>query len=306
MIPNFVLIIGAMKSGTTTLYDYLAQHPQIAACDEKEPGFFAFEEHWALGLGWYESKFAYDASRHRYAVDASTDYSKYPFCKDVVDRLKASAPRRFKLIYIMRHPLRRIESHARHVQRFKREIGRCLSPRVSHSLDAGISPISAAISRYAYQIDRYSEYFDRGDLLLLTLEHLARDPNTVFAKVCSFLGIDSVPLSDSLLKSNTAESKSEPGSLALGFNRLWWAAHNSQMLHGLAKRIVPENVRASVYRVAQKGAPLQGRFHLIPDETKTVLATLAPDLMRLRDRYGIDAAKEWSINLPAGRYAASS
>ncbi len=40
MIPNFVLIIGAMKSGTTTLYDYLAQHPQIAPAAREGTGIF--------------------------------------------------------------------------------------------------------------------------------------------------------------------------------------------------------------------------------------------------------------------------
>ena len=44
MIPQYVLIIGAMKSGTTTLYDYLARHPQLASSKRKEPGFFALKE----------------------------------------------------------------------------------------------------------------------------------------------------------------------------------------------------------------------------------------------------------------------
>src|SRR6185437_9238816 len=123
MIPRFVLIIGAMKSGTTTLYSYLKTHPQIATGPNKEPGFFAFEEKWALGFEWYESQFNFERQIHACALEATTDYTKYPFCKEVVNRLKASAPRQFKLIYIMRHPLRRIESHARHTQRTGREVG---------------------------------------------------------------------------------------------------------------------------------------------------------------------------------------
>ena len=45
-IKEYILIIGAMKCGTTTLFDLLAQHPQIAPCKPKEPGFFAFEDRW--------------------------------------------------------------------------------------------------------------------------------------------------------------------------------------------------------------------------------------------------------------------
>lgn len=41
MINNFAVIIGCMKCGTTSLFYYLSQHPQIAACNPKEPNFFA-------------------------------------------------------------------------------------------------------------------------------------------------------------------------------------------------------------------------------------------------------------------------
>ena len=41
-MPNF-LIIGAMKAGTTALYSYLKQHPEIYMSPVKEPNFFAFE-----------------------------------------------------------------------------------------------------------------------------------------------------------------------------------------------------------------------------------------------------------------------
>ncbi len=45
MINNFALIIGAMKCGTTSLFSYLAQHPEISACQPKEPDFFSYDDH---------------------------------------------------------------------------------------------------------------------------------------------------------------------------------------------------------------------------------------------------------------------
>ena len=297
MIPDFILIIGAMKSGTTTLYDYLARHPQIAAGQEKEPGFFAFEEKWVLGFDWYEAQFAFDPTRHLYALDASTDYTKYPFCKEVAERLKASAPRRFKLIYILRHPLRRIESHARHVEVEKSEVGRCLSPRKTHSLDAGISPVSLAISRYAYQVDIFAEYFDRGDLLLLTLEQLAREPDVVFGRVCAFLGIDKPILRETAVKRNVGGFYSLPRRLRHSFHSTWKRLHSITPLRRAAKMIVPRFVRAQIYESAEMSALPQGRFSLTTSEESAVTAALIPDLIRLRDRYGIDAKKEWGIDL---------
>jgi len=296
MISTFVLIIGAMKSGTTTLYDYLTKHPQIAGVRYKEPSFFAFEEKWALSFDWYESQFDYDPNRHLYALDASTDYSKYPFCKDVVERLKASAPRRFKLIYIMRHPLRRIESHAWHAAHTRCEIGQYPSPRPSHSFDAGISPVSLAITRYAYQIDRFSEFYDKGELLLLTLEQLARQPNAVLEKVCKFLEIDPLINTETSLKSNTAESRSSPSSTWRSYPLLQ-KLQGGSALQRVAKIVVPKAIRSQIYRVVRTSAPPEGRFRLNDEEAQNTIAALVPDLRRLRDRYRVDVEKEWGITL---------
>ena len=41
MIANFALIIGAMRCGTTSLFSYLSQHPEVAPSTPKEPDFFA-------------------------------------------------------------------------------------------------------------------------------------------------------------------------------------------------------------------------------------------------------------------------
>ncbi len=299
MITNFVLIIGAMKSGTTTLYDYLKQHPDIASGPNKEPGFFAFEEAWALGSDWYEAQFAFDPDMHRYALDASTDYTKYPFCKDVVARLNASRPRQFKLIYIMRHPLRRMESHARHAATTKREIGRCLSPRPSHSLDAGISPVSLAVSQYAYQLDQFSEFYDNGDLLLLTLEQLAQEPNAVLDRVCKFLNIDTLSLDrkKEIIKSNVANVDAPSRLMRQSLYPICQRLNSIGSLRSFVKAVVPQTARSHIFRLAEIWACPDGRFILNAEETKALTVTLGPDLRRLRERYGVDAGTEWGIEL---------
>ena len=54
MVPDFI-IIGAQKGGTTSLYRYLIEHPNIAPIYVKEPHFFDIYYH--KGLGWYRSHF---------------------------------------------------------------------------------------------------------------------------------------------------------------------------------------------------------------------------------------------------------
>jgi hypothetical protein len=55
-LPDF-LLGGSMRSGTTSLYDYVSQHPEVYAPSEKEPGFFEEDEHFRRGVEWYRKFF---------------------------------------------------------------------------------------------------------------------------------------------------------------------------------------------------------------------------------------------------------
>jgi hypothetical protein len=290
MIPNFALIIGAMKCGTSTLYDHLVTHPQIAAGTKKEPSFFSNDHNWKRGIGWYESQFGFDPSRHRYALDASTDYTKDPYCPGIAARITATAPREYKLIYIMRHPLRRIESHALFAELTKTEFGGRRSPYTTHCFDAGITPAAIAFSLYAYQIDRFADYYDKGDLLLLTLEQLVRDPSGVLERVCVFLGIDNLIKANTLLKSNEAASHYVP-------HPLWAIPYKSRATRALARAALPRLLRQKLYGVALSAAQPKGRFTLNAEEERALIAILSADLERLRDRYNVDIEREWGIVL---------
>ena len=108
MTDSYIIIIGSMKSGTTTLFEVLASHSQIAPAHPKEPGFFAFEPIWQKGYDWYHTLFDFDPARHRYRLEASTDYTKAPFVTGVWERMQAEPGKRFKLIYVMRDPVTRM------------------------------------------------------------------------------------------------------------------------------------------------------------------------------------------------------
>src|SRR4029079_14131002 len=72
-LPNF-LIIGAAKSGTTTMYEYMLQHPAVYMPKIKEPCFFDETLTWKNGIGWYMSLFA-QAEEHQICSEASTNYT---------------------------------------------------------------------------------------------------------------------------------------------------------------------------------------------------------------------------------------
>jgi hypothetical protein len=292
MINRYGLIIGAMKAGTTTLFDHLARHPEIAASNPKEPGFFAFDDLYRESRASYEALFSWDEGAHKVALDGSTDYAKYPHCGDVAGRIRAFGSD-FRFIYILRHPLRRIESHAQHVQHKKREVGRIDSDRADHSLDAGVSPISLDISRYAMQLDQYKDYFDKGAVMITSVERLAANPHGVARAACVHLGVNPERLPA------IVERRNEAGQTwrARDLHPLWRAASAVAPLRAAAKALTPQSFRDRLRLKTRPATAAQGRFTLYPDEEAALTATLADDLQRLRDVYGFDYEREWGMTL---------
>lgn len=283
MIQNYVLIIGAMKSGTTTLFDALSRHSAIAPCHPKEPGFFAFEEVWAQGFDWYEHLFAFDPTTHHFALDGSTDYTKRPFCDGVVRRLADSAPRDFHMIYLMRDPIKRIESHARHTQHTKREVGRFPSPRADHSFDSGISPVNLAVSRYAHQLEPYRQFFDQGRLYLTTLETLKSDYESEMRRILFFLGLQPEDAAVRAQHSNKAEEKRQTTWLS---NRFRYSQH---------LEFLTPKIRQKLESRFMKEIELPGRFNLIDAERTELEELFRPEIDRLQTEFRFSGCDAWSL-----------
>ena len=287
MIENYVLIIGAMKAGTTTLFDILGQHSKIAPCRNKEPGFFAFEEHWAQGFDWYEALFDFDSDLHRYGLDGSTDYTKHPFCTGVAERLAASAPRRFKLIYLMRDPLKRLESQARHVQATGKEVGRTPSPRRDHGLDHGISPVAMAASRYATQLEAFEAFRERGDLLPMVFEELFDGRRESFRPIFDFLDLEFEPHIRTDLASNSFTQRRRRTETS-------WRLRGSRTFNR-----IPAILKNAILRGLEPPLEVEGRFKLTAAEREALADALRPEMMRLRDVHGLDVERHWS-SIPLG------
>lgn len=292
-MKEYVIIIGSMKSGTTTLFDLLSRHPRIASALNKEPGYFAFPEVWEQGEEWYEDLFGFDPDRHRYRMEASTDYTKFPFVDGVWERMTEDPGRRFKLVYIMRHPLRRIESHSRHVQGTRKELGQRLSDRPDHGLDTGLSEVNLAVARYAEQLDQFSDARGSGNLFLLTLEDLRSEPERLTAELCQFLELDPAQLSAELPRSNVAGEKRVTSPL-------WERLTSVRPALALGKALLPQKLRRLIRgRLSQHKLTVEGRFTLTAEEETDLLRLLQDDLLRLRDHYGLDVERVWGIPLPA-------
>ncbi len=206
-LPDF-LIIGGMKCGSTTLYEYLSQHPDIYVSENKEPSYFSDDDVFQRGEQWYRSTFS-NAGPEQICGEASTSYSR---CEEFRIGVKpetwvnylnapariASAVPDVKLIYIMRHPVERAYSH----YAFLMQVDAMLT--FEQALDHHKTIIET--SRYINHIRRFLEHFPREQLLCLILDEFEADTEGVLGQVQSFLEVENISLGREIIHSNPAGS----------------------------------------------------------------------------------------------------
>ncbi len=282
MIENFALIIGAMKCGTTSLFSYLAEHPQIAPCSNKEPNFFLTNRNWNKGFEWYQNLWDWNPSRHQIALEASVNYTKIPTFPNVAEKI-ATVKANFKFIYIMRDPIERIESHYKH--RYVRGMESQAMP-LSPEIDSHL----IAVSQYAMQLDEYYKRFPADNILLLNFEDLKTDPLNLVKKVCRFLDIDP---DYEFQKVGTIERISEEKIVD---DDLWRSLRNFKPLYSLARRL-PSQPKQIVHRFLGRTERVKNP-KLFPEQRNFVLNELREDLRKLNLEYGVDLSR-WSVELDA-------
>jgi hypothetical protein len=183
-LPDF-LIIGTMKSGTTSLYNWLGGQPEIFVPEVKEPSFFSLEDVWERGLSWYGSLFA-AAGPGQILGEASVSYTRPEYSRPAAARISQTIPR-VRLIYLLRHPVERIRSHYRHqLQR-----GRERRP----FLEAISRPGNAYASQSLYYtcLEPFIERFAREQISIIRLEDLISPPVPGWRAVLEHVGIEHRP-----------------------------------------------------------------------------------------------------------------
>lgn len=226
--PNF-FVIGAEKAGTTSMCELLGQHPDVFFSQPKEPNFFTRPVGECDSLEWYESLFA-SAGGYKLVGEGSTTYSKCQTYPGTAGRIASYAPDA-RLIYIVRHPLQRIESQW--IQRRSMSIA---TPG-NFSVAVREDPVLLDASLYWKNLSAYRDYFDDSQILLLFLEDLKSDPHTTIDACFRFLQLEpDIDLNDVERPRNTAVEKREDGSVLQVARRL-------PLFTELRDRFAPHSVR---------------------------------------------------------------
>lgn len=197
--PNFI-IIGSQRCGTTSLYSYLAQHPQILTPIKKEMDFFSW--HFHRGIDWYLAHFPQVPQGEQFLTgEASPSYFD---CREAPERLHARFPQ-VKLILLLRNPVDRAISHFYRLvdlnweaRGFDRAIGDEVD-RLNRNPEyiIGEEPGNyLARGRYVEFIKNWLALFPRENLLVLKSEDLYASAAETVDRVLEFLNLPEYRLSE--------------------------------------------------------------------------------------------------------------
>jgi hypothetical protein len=179
MLPNLI-IIGAERSGTTSLHSYLGAHPQVFMSRQKELNFFVAEKNWKRGRSWYERQFPEHVDVRG---ESSPSYTAFPALSGVPERMAAVVPQS-RLLYLVRDPVERAIS-AYHLAR---AIGIERRPATVALRD----PLGSYVTRssYAIQLERYLAQFPAETILVVDSNELRTRRRETLRRIFGFLGVD--------------------------------------------------------------------------------------------------------------------
>jgi len=283
--PNF-LIIGAAKSGTTSLHYYLSQHPEIFMTSVKEPRFFALENK-KLDFQGPDKEIINSTSITNYKDYLSLFHEVneekaigetsplYLYCEEAAERIKFYLPD-VKLIAILRNPIDRAFSCYTHllregyetlpfVEALKVEKSRILDnwPHLWHYVNGGF---------YYKQIVPYHKIFGSEKVQIYLYDELVKNPIQLLIKIFEYLEVDST-FTPNLSKKNIS---------GVPKNRLLHNIFNRKSLgRDITKFILPESIRKQISQNVQK-CNLEEKPVMTDFERNTLTDIYREDIQRLQ------------------------
>jgi len=242
MLPNFI-IVGAPKAGTTSLYHYLSEHPDVFMSEPKEVNFFSREEIEAQGLYYADFKAKdidayqrlFDGVKNQQAVgEGSVSYLYYP---KTAEKIKSALPD-VKIIILLREPVARAFSH------YLMDLSLGL---VEMSFEDIVSRKSmdkhavlfyqqyVELGLYYEQVKRYLDVFGKEQVKIYLQEDLRYHSDDVILDLYDFLGIDNAYKPDTERQHNT---------FSMPKNNMMRSLYTSDFMRALVRKILPDTLKS--------------------------------------------------------------
>jgi len=284
-LPNLI-VIGAMKCGTTSLHAYLDQHADIFMSEEKELDYFVESGNLSKGIDWYKDQFITDK---KYRGESSQNYTKChvaPY-SGIAERISTTLSD-LKLIYVVRDPIRRLESHyAESVtgEHYKSDIKQWLGFPNNIGRQGFVGT-----GDYYLQLSEYLRYFDQSQIHVVAFEHLTANTLECMNQIFDFLGV--VTIDDAEVFqfaeniSNNKQRRSSLGEL-VSDSRLSKMIRKSPIAN-LARTVVKSGI---IKPLTHTNFDKERMPQEVIEELKPLLS---PNLQRFRALTEMEF-KEWSI-----------
>jgi hypothetical protein len=281
ILPTF-FIIGASKAGTTSLHNYLAEHPEIAMAEPKEPHLMLGPD-WRERVAGYERLFRAPAGLRGDCSPRYTVYPKIPHASEHIAELVPDA----RLIYLVRDPIERtIAVYAQSVVHAeeRRPVEDAVRPEEPESY-------YMTGSRYATQVEVYLRRFDTDQLLVIDQAELRDNRAETLRRAFEHVGADP----DFWHESFAREYNVRGEAVKLGDTGMR-LKHSG--LNRLSRRWLPSGRRRRIMSVARRALGRRSEKDLRPEvsaELRARLAeALAPEAERLRAITG-QSFSTWSV-----------
>lgn len=283
-LPNF-LIIGAAKSGTTSLYSYLNQHPQIYFSPFKEPRFFALEgltidyqgpaqvinEKAINTIDEYQKLFS-EVEDQIAVGEAST---LYLYSKDAPQKIKQYIPD-VKLIAILRNPIDRAYSSYSHLVRdgFETLSFKQALEEEKQRIDRNWPPLWHYQQRgfYYQQLARYYDIFPSEQIRVYLYDDFIRNAKKVTVDIFNFLGVDADFTANTSQKMNVS---GVPKNKA--FHKI---ITQDNPLKSLVKQLLPQDLRKQLYKKI-KSSNLEKQSAMSSEVRRQLADTYQEDINKL-------------------------
>jgi hypothetical protein len=286
-MPNF-LIIGASKSGTTSLYSYLRQHPEVYMSPIKEPRFFAFENDKLAFNGPHDkrlkSEIITNIEDYR-ALFKAVNYEKaigevspvYLYSTKAPHRIKHYIPGA-KLIAVLRNPTERAYSSFLAEVRDGREPLDDFSKAIEDE-DRRIRNKWSYVWHYTKrgfyhaQLKRYFNMFDRDQIKVYLYEEWKADNSSILRNIFRFLHVDETFKPDISINYNA--------SLIPRVKFIYKIIENASRPTSVLKKILPSRLcHKTIDTIMRKNLV---KPELSSDIRKNLIHVYREDILKLQD-----------------------
>jgi hypothetical protein len=221
-LPNFFLL-GATRSGTSSLVNYLQQHPNICFTEPRDPSFFRKDQLYERGLDYYLRSFCRHTNGRPWRGEASSTYFAFPHI--VGPRLRAHfGDTPLKFVVLLREPVARAWSH--YLFRFQHgDEKRDFATALAQEPEAHAASEARYFAEGCYMrlLKEWQTYYPLESFLLLLSEDLAADPLVQVQRVFQWLDVDTTVPIDVSKRLNLSHigRKPSPSWLRTIGERIW-------------------------------------------------------------------------------------